>query len=180
VRILSIDSGIQYSILNNNQVRASGDETRTELISVRHPAIHRPDAHAGGDGRSIVSPHGGTALFVILQISRRRATPPPPSSPVCRARPSGMTRARSLERLVVAEALVRGTRTPPNLKTTFTVRMVKDGVDGQLRLNHPIWPSRSTGACPEHKNIMANERIIVRSALRPVFIVLAVLTSDLI
>ncbi len=180
MRILSIDSGIQYSIHNNNQVRASGNETRTKLTSVRHPPSHRPDAPAGGDGHSIVSLHGGTALFVMLQISRRRATPPPPSSPVCRGRPSGMTRARTLQRLVVAEALVQGTRTAPNLKTTFTVRTVKAGVDSQLRLNHPIWPSCAAGACPESPHIMPNERIIVRSTIRPVFIVLAVLTSDLI
>ena len=44
-----------------------------------------------------------------MHISRRRSTPTP-SSPIRRGRPSGMTRARTLQRLVIAEALVQGTR----------------------------------------------------------------------
>jgi hypothetical protein len=53
-------------------------------------------------------------------------------------------------------------------------------LDVELRLNNPAWPSCATGACPEHERVMADERLVIWPTIRPVFIVLAVLTSDLI
>src|SRR5438045_8448615 len=73
MRVLSIDSGLQYSVHKNNQVRASGDETRTKLISVRHPPFHLPDAFTRGHGVALFPETVGTALFVDRLCSLYRS-----------------------------------------------------------------------------------------------------------
>ena len=53
-------------------------------------------------------------------------------------------------------------------------------VHSELWLNESVWPVGAANACPEDVHVMPNQRPIVRATIRSIFIILAMLTSDLI